>query len=205
MHEPKDITLASDGYVYVADGAGSGDWEFPQLEGQAAAAEGSVPIKTSSSVAWQVHPALSPRYCEVDTTEATMSLTGSTEIAVTGGYLDHYTTGKFSLATGSALTVVDAGVYMMHLQINLKPQTTLGASNENLEARLYVNGVVTEPASIIPIVISRNSTSDDVFTSGGTRILPLEAGDVLTMTIKNLASTRSYKVQAAFNLVRIAS
>jgi len=42
-----------------------------------------------------------------------------------------------------------------------------------------------------------------VFIISGSRIIDFTAGDEITMTLKNLAATRSYKVAANFNMFRI--
>lgn len=42
LHEPKDIVFATAGQVYVADGAGSGNWSQPPIPGVQSALEGQV-------------------------------------------------------------------------------------------------------------------------------------------------------------------
>lgn len=44
IHEPKGITGASAGQVYVANGIGSGAWGAAAIEGQTAAVEGDIPV-----------------------------------------------------------------------------------------------------------------------------------------------------------------
>lgn len=205
LHEPKGVVTASEGAVYVADGLGSGSWTSPELEGQALAATGSVPIKQAGGgIAWSIPAAFDPAYCEVDKSESIVSLTGSTEVQVTGAFFDDYVADKFTLTGGSSLTVVETGIYMVHWAVTLKPQTSLSASNETVEARLLINGTVTNPFRVVPITIMKNAAIDDPFMIGGNRILDLTAGDVITMTLKNLASTRSYKTTVNFNMFRIA-
>lgn len=205
LHEPKGVASASEGDVYVADGVGSGSWTSPELEGQALAATGSVPIKQAGGgVAWSIPAAFDPAYCEVDKSESIVSLTGSTEVSVTGAFFDDYVADKFTLTGGTSLTVVETGIYVAHWSIGLKPQSAVGATNEIIEARLLINGTVSNPFRIVPITIMKNAAIDDPFMIGGNRILDLTAGDVLTMTLKNLAETRSYKTTVNFNMFRIA-
>lgn len=86
----------------------------------------------------------------------------------------------------------------------LKPQTSLGPTNEVVEVSIKINGTVSNPYRTIPVVISRNAAVDDPFYMHGSRILDLDAGDEITVVLKNLAATRSYKTQFNINLHRIA-
>jgi len=202
-HEPKGASTASSGFVYVSNGAGSGTWKNPELSGQSAAIEGQIPVKTGASVSWQKFNVLDTCFCEVDSAESIKSLTQDVEISVDGAFFDDYIDDKFTLSGGTTLTVAETGFYIVHLSVQLKPQSSLGASNEIVEARLKINGTVTNPHRIIPVTITRNSAIDDVFIISGSRIIDFTAGDEITMTLKNLAATRSYKVAANFNMFRI--
>lgn len=42
-HEPKGADSASEGTAYISDGAGSGEWKFPELPGQSLASAGDFP------------------------------------------------------------------------------------------------------------------------------------------------------------------
>lgn len=53
IHEPKGVSTAAANTVYLADGAGSGDWEFAKLEGQDGASTGQYPVKNGSGgITW---------------------------------------------------------------------------------------------------------------------------------------------------------
>lgn len=53
VHEPKGVTTAADGTVYVADGLGSGDWEAAKLAGQVGASVEEVPVSDGAGgVTW---------------------------------------------------------------------------------------------------------------------------------------------------------
>lgn len=202
-HEPKGISSALVDTVYVSNGLGSGSWSTSKIEGQSAAASGAIPYKQADGgILWQVP--VTPSYCEIDSPEAIRSLTGSTEILVNGAYFDDYTNGDFILDGGDTLTINKTGIYYTYFTINLKPQSSLSTSNEVVEARLKINDEVTSPFRIIPITITRNSVADDPFIITGSRIIDFTEGDVVTMTLKNLASTRTYKVTVNFGMFRIA-
>lgn len=201
-HEPKDISTALTGTVYVADGLGSGEWDVPQLEGQSDAAVGTVPFKTSLGVSWNTP--FTPAYCEVDAAESIKSLTGSTEISVNGAVFDNNSSGDFTLTGGDTLTINKEGTYHTYFMIKLAPQTALSSSNEVIEARLKINGTVSNPYRVVPITILRNAAIDDPFIITGCRIIAFSEGDEVTMTLKNLAATRSYKVVVNFGMFKVA-
>lgn len=204
-HEPKGISTASNGHVYVSTGAGTGAWQFPKLSGQAAAVSGAIPISTGGgNVTWQLTPASSPSYAEMDNPEVVRSLTGSTEVQLNSFVFNDVTASKFTLTGGTSLTVLESGTYLVNISVQVKPQSALGANNEVIEARFLTNGATPTPYRIVPISVTRNSAVDDPFTIVFTRIVNFTAGDVNTVTLKNLAATRSYKVLANINMVRIA-
>lgn len=123
---------------------------------------------------------------------------------VNGFFFDDYTVDKFSLTSGASLTVIESGVYVLQHACLLKPQTSVGASNEVVEVSIKINNTVSNPYRTIPIVVTKNASVDDPLYEHGSRILDLNAGDVLTVVLKNLAATRSYKTQVNLNLHRIA-
>lgn len=57
LHEPKGVASAASGHVYTADGSGSGDWQFPLLQGQGAAGAYKMPVlDESGQVQWIFWP-----------------------------------------------------------------------------------------------------------------------------------------------------
>lgn len=200
-HEPKGASSALVGTVYTADGNGSGDWVYAQLKGQSTAQTGMVPYKNPLGITWATP--FTPSYCEVDAAESIKSLTGSTEITVNGAVFDNVVAGDFTLTGGDTLTINKAGVYHTYFAIKLAPQTALSSSNEIIEARLKVNGTVSNPYRVVPITILRNAAIHDPFIITGCRIIEFSAGDTVTMTLKNLAATRSYKVVVNFGMFKV--
>lgn len=54
LHEPKGVSTASSGQVYTSDGAGSGSWQLPQLQGQDAANATFIPTSNGTGgVIWK--------------------------------------------------------------------------------------------------------------------------------------------------------
>ena len=201
-HEPKGISTAATNTVYVANGSGGGTWEAPKLEGQASAVTGTVPRKTASGVEWAVP--FTPSYCEVDAAEVIKSLTSNTEIPINGAVFDNVIAEDFTLTGGDTLTVNQAGVYYVYFTIRLAPQTALASANEIIEARLKINGTVSNPYRVMQIAIMKNAAVDDPFIITGSRIIEFSAADELTMTLKNLAATRSYAITVNFGMFKVA-
>ncbi len=53
LHEPKGVANATSGTVYTADGSGSGDWEYPLLQGQGSAGAYKIPVlDETGTVQW---------------------------------------------------------------------------------------------------------------------------------------------------------
>ena len=107
IHEPKGISTATEGTVYVADGAGSGDWENPPIVGQAAAATGTVPTKQSDgSIQWEPPS---------DPTSGAYALITSDVVGTETFYIITYQSGTtFSLnGTAKEVIVSQTGVYQI--------------------------------------------------------------------------------------------
>lgn len=180
LHEPKGVDSANPNTIYVADGLGSGSWE-PRFED-------------------------APVYAEIDKPAATHSLTSTTDVLIDNFAFDDYASASFTLTeTGSKLTVVEAGLYLVTMRVRLTPQTSLSTSNEVVTAHWKINGTVSNTQRSVPVTITRNSTSSDPFTAEITRIIDFSAGQYLQLYLNNAASTRSYSVTASVNLVKFGN
>lgn len=107
IHEPKGVSSAATGTVYVADGAGSGSWTSPVIVGQAAAATGTVPTKKSDgSIEWNT---------PTDPTAGQYALIESTVVGTETFYSITYQSGTtFSLdGTSKNVKVGLDGVYQI--------------------------------------------------------------------------------------------
>ena len=57
LHEPKGASTAQQGHTYISDGAGSGSWSPPELEGQGVANIGEVPHSDGAGgISWITQP-----------------------------------------------------------------------------------------------------------------------------------------------------
>ncbi len=118
LHEPKGISAASDGDVYVADGAGSGDW-------QAAIAYGNIYSSSSDSV--------------------TISTIGTTAKKFEGFAQDGEASGMTIDASSDTITVVTSGVYKVDFKTSFA--TVANADSGLYEFVLRVDGVATHVES----------------------------------------------------------
>ena len=85
LHEPKGVANATSGTVYTADGSGSGDWEYPLLQGQGSAGAYKIPVlDETGTVQWVWWP-------------------------FGYGYYQHGTTGQVINTTFSKLQIDGAG------------------------------------------------------------------------------------------------
>lgn len=204
IHEPKGVSSAVAKTVYVADGLGSGVWEPPSLAGQALAPQNSVPVSDGAgNITWRLAPAFDPAYAEIDSGLTIRTLTQNVEIVLDNFSFDDVISSKFTLTGTNELTVNETGIYMVHSHLIVSPQTSLSTNNEQLEWRIKINGTVI-PQRLNPIVVTRNSDSSDRFVFGYSRIIDFVAGDVVTMTVKNLSPTRNYSTECSLNLIRLS-
>ncbi len=118
LHEPKGVATASVGKVYVADGAGSGTWDFAKPPGTLAAAAGEVYV--SDGAGGGSYEILTPEssYGEMyiqgnasATAIATVSTLTKITAGLTAGPLDGFT---FST---DHLVVADSGEYLLEAVI----------------------------------------------------------------------------------------
>lgn len=123
IHEPKGITSAANKTVYVANGSGRGSWTYPELFGTDLAPEGSVPVKRGNDVVWDPIASTNTSYITIQGSAAGSSFTNVTNFTVV-----NESPGKFSLAGGTTLGVIDEGVYLIFLTGNGYPGVT-GSTN----------------------------------------------------------------------------
>jgi hypothetical protein len=205
IHEPKGISTAGSGAVYIATGSGTGTWKIPEIAGQAVSPANSVPVSDGiGGVSWKVAPAFEPCYAEIDSPATIRTLSQNVEIGIDNFSFDDATASKFELNTTSHLVVKEKGIYVVHAHVTYIPQTALSNVNESLEWRIKINGS-TIPQRVVPCVVTRNSDSSDSFVINFTRIIDLAANDTFTFTLKNLSPTRNYSIGSGFNLFKISS
>lgn len=204
IHEPKGASTAAAEAVYSADGLGSGSWGFPKLQGQTAAANNKVPMKSGSGLIWTAHPWYDPAFAEIDRASANIELVVSTPTVLGDFAFEDYVTGKFTLTGGNELTVEDSGYYLLTARAILKPQSGLSSTNEIINISVRVNGTVSVPFREMELTILRNAQVNDPFTVENSRIIDLSAGDVIDVVAEAVTGTRIYAIQAHLQLIKIA-
>ena len=173
LHEPKGVSVATAGKVYISDGAGSGDWTVPQLEGQVDAVADTIPVSNGTgSVTWESKDVTANRLLngksvaasqgpsavdtahqiefgpEVVTAEVTLSALGALTFHVAGSYEIAFN-GQFSRSTGAGASIMFFRLLKNGTQISPSREFKLDSSNTSVPmsqdsvATLAVNDVIT--------------------------------------------------------------
>lgn len=180
IHEPKGASTAAAGTIYVADGLGSGTWQ-PRYEDNLI-------------------------FAEIDKGPTVHTLVLDTPLLMQGFSFDDYIPADFTLTgSGSRLNILQSGFYKVAFQVNLIPQTSLGANNELIYLDLLISGLPPITPRHLPITITRNSDNTDSFFAFTSRIIDLTAGDYLEMYLENKDPTRAYEVTANLNMFKIGN
>lgn len=204
IHEPKGASAASVDTVYVSNGAGSGTWTFAKLQGQTAAADNTIPVKSGSGIIFKTVPSTSPSFAEMDSATTTRNLVLSTPITVNNFSFNDFTAGKFSIDTNTSLNVLESGFYLLNWWGFISPTTNLGAANEIVNTKVRVNATAPFYRNF-DITILRDLVAGNPVDFSGNRIVELAANDVVDMTMEALTATRSYNIQAHISLIKIAN
>lgn len=171
IHEPKDITTAQDGQVYVADGANSGSWKFP-----AGHAYGELYI--SEGVTSQTLPSASGTAKLNPTSEWTTNGNANVTLSAANGTITILQAGEYSLnfwITFTTASIASGAKYRFYYAVNgvhgtrnvyvTKP--TNGADTLHCSA----SGLATFAANdVVTIYVGGDATSSS------TAITPVEAG-----------------------------
>ena len=171
IHEPKGITTALAGQVYIADGSNSGDWSFP-------AGHAYSEIYISEGVTTQTLAASSAKAILNPTAEWTSN--GSKNVTQTpaSGTLTVLAAGEYALnfwITFTTAAIASGAKYRFYYSVNGTSGT------RNVYCAKTTNGVETHSLSSSGIValavndiLSIHVAGDA--TSSGTNITPVEAG-----------------------------
>lgn len=174
IHEPKDISTASEGDIYIADGGGSGNW-------------------TTSG---QCYCYGAMRFIEVDLEFATTG--GGTWDLVTGAnlttpqslWVEGQSSGLVSFESGSnngRLVASADGDYWVTASLSITGQGT-----DTWGVTFAINGSVPANVAIMNVGTEINDTNS-VTVSG---ILTLSAGDSVQLALKNITSTNDCDLQS---------
>lgn len=205
LHEPKGVSTASSGQVYVADGAGSGTQELPKLEGQAAADLDQIPISNGAGgIEWDYHPTVTLGRIDLIDSSDTFAITGA-DIRLSASYTD--ITPSFSVAITSGgflangtnhLIIPRDGVYRISTWISV---SSSAASSPTLAMDLNVNGVSAFPGSAI--VTSLQKDANDVVELVGFGEGSFEAGDIIGLGFASSGTTTLSVYDSVFSAVQI--
>lgn len=161
LHEPKGVSAATSGKVYVADGAGSGDWEFAKISGEEGASEGQLPYADGSgSVVWTRDTI--ERLVDGKSVAVSQNPTGTGEanqVQIEFGPALNTGTDPVQLLVDGTLRFNEAGLY--RVKITLAYGRTGGTGVAELRFRALLNG--TQAGQSVGAKID-SSDIDNVFT-----------------------------------------
>ncbi len=167
LHEPKGVSTAQSGKVYVADGAGSGDWVYPgnYLYGEL--------------------------YIGGGVTSLTLNAVADTYIACnpTAEWTANGYNGVTLNATNGTITATTAGTYKVEFWTTFT--TASLASGTQYKFKYAVNGTVDTNRALI---VQKNTAGVDVLTCSASGIVTLAANDILSVYIAGDATSANTAV-----------
>jgi hypothetical protein len=176
IHEPKGITSAANGEVYIANGSGSGTWKFPSghAYGELYITAGTTAQTLSAGSATAI---LNP------TDEWASNGSKHVTLIPASGTITVLAAGEYTLnfwITFNTASIGSGAKYNFHYAVNGTPSTrkTITAKNTSGVDTLNVSasGIIALSANdIVSIYVSGDGTSS------GTAITPLEAGFVVQL------------------------
>ena len=175
VHEPKDITTAEAGAVYVADGSGSGAWALPSAHSYGE-------LYISAGVTAQTLPAAS----------------GTAKLNPTGEWTTNGTSNVTLSAANGTITIITAGEYLVNFWITFN--TASIASGAKYNFHYAVNGT----PSARKLITAKNTSGVDTLNLSATGITALATNDVLTIYVGGdgtSSSTAITPLEAGFSVV----
>ena len=175
LHEPKGIATANSGKVYVADGAGSGDWSYP-----------------SGSRYGEI-------YINSGVTSQTLSAASAySKLNPTGEWTANGFSGVTLDASNGQFTLPTAGTYLLHFFITFT--TAAIAAGSKYYFKYAVNGT---PGDRI-LSVQKNTAGSDTVTCAASGILTASANDIISMYVAGdgtSSSTAITPLDAGLNAV----
>ena len=175
LHEPKGVSTASSGQVYVGDGAGSGAWKDPELTGQGAATSGDLAFSNGAgSVTWVSGRVGGATILAAPDFTDQLPSAVDTPLQVTFGPAQTIT--ELDLDAAGTLTCLVAGWYTFLW--NIRFGRTSGTGVAQLLYRVLING--TQVGNSIS---SNLTTSSDVTPFSVSAGLNLSVNDVVAAEV----------------------
>lgn len=182
IHEPKDVSSASSGTVYKADGAGSGDWVYP-LTGLNTAAEGQVFMSNGSAGGTWVYPPAKPHaelYITGGTTALTLNSTADNYIKLnpTGEWTASGNEDILSVdATNGEIVLSETGHYYIDFWCNFN--TASLAASTAYKFKFGIDGTVSPRT----VSITKHTNGSDLLHVSASGTVTATAGQDLAMYI----------------------
>lgn len=162
IHEPKGITTAQEGQVYVADGSNSGDWMFPSGH-----AYGELYISAGATA--QTLPSSS----------ATAKLNPTDEWTTNGN-------ANVTLdATNGEITILQAGEYQLNFWITFTTAAVASGGKYNFHY------AVNDTAAARKVVVAKISNGADTLTCSASGLATFAANDVVSIYVGGDGTTSS--------------
>lgn len=154
IHEPKGITTAQEGQVYVADGSNSGDWLFPSGH-----AYGELYISAGA------------------TAQTLSSASGTAILNPTGEWTTNGHANVTLNASAGTITILQAGEYSLNFWISFT--TASIASGTKYHFHYAINGT----ASDRKVTVSKFSNGADTITCCASGLATFAANDVVSIYV----------------------
>lgn len=189
IHEPKGVSTAASGRAYIADGAGSGSWlpvyqtddnivsEYRQM--------GVAANSTSQAIAAAGDTTL---YTAADYNKWTTAWTSS------------YGAGTGIIFSTDLLSVVETGVYMVHVGVSCQPLASAG-TGKKLALKMSINNAVGGLGAVRDVAQMDSATG--LITLGVNQVLPLTAGNSISLWFASEEAIDLRVLDANVSVVRI--
>lgn len=181
IHEPKGAAAAGARKVYVADGAGSGNWEYVKPEGTTTALAGEVYVADGAGSGSMEYPA-GKLHAEIYITGGTTAQTLSSGSAY--ARLDPGTAwqqGETNVLTTTpsdgTITLTKAGTYFISFWVNLV--TAAIAQGASYNFKYAINGTV----GTRKFHVHKISNGADSLMASATGLVTVAANDVLSIHV----------------------
>lgn len=162
IHEPKGITTAQDGQVYVADGSNSGDWMFP-----AGHAFGELYIAGGA------------------TSQTLPSSSNTAKLNPTGEWTTNGNSNVTLDATNGTITILQAGEYSLNFWICFTTASLAAGT------KYYFHYAVNGTPSARKVVMQKHTSGADILTVSASGLASFAENDVLSIFVGGDATSSS--------------
>ena len=154
LHEPKGVSTAASGKIYVANGSGSGAWEYPATH-----AFGEIYI-TGGTV-----------------TQTLSSSSALSKLNPTGGWTNNGNKNITLTGADGTMTVLQAGEYELNFWISFTTASIASGS------KYYFHYNVDGTSSTRKVTLQKHTSGADILTVSSTGLVTLSVNDVLSIYV----------------------